>query len=207
MGVARERIMPLGIPVRRQFSSAASRQQARAGLGLAGDKFTILMMRGGLGVGPVEEVLVRLRVLPFDLQAIVVCGHNTILRKRMDAVDLGPGKGIKVIGFSHNVAMLMAASDIMIGKAGGITVAEALSMGLPIICFNPIPGQEWGNTSFLADNNLGFKVKGLDEINAIIEDMWRNPFSRGELERRIRQAGRPGAAGDTVRLALRMLKI
>ncbi|MDD5503704.1 MAG: glycosyltransferase [Candidatus Omnitrophica bacterium] len=206
MGVTREKIMPLGIPVRKQFLTVTLKQQARARLGLDSGRFTILMMRGGLGVGPVIQILKRLRALTFNLQVIVVCGHNTALRSQVSAVDMGPGKNIQVTGFSHDVAQLMAASDIMVSKAGGITVAEALSIGLPIICFNPIPGQEQANALFLTENNIGFKAKTLNDINAIIENVRHNPASCNELEKRIRQAGKPSAAIDIAGLALGMLK-
>ncbi len=203
-GIGKDKIIALGIPVRKQFANISSQADARRVLGLAADKFTILIMRGGLGVGPIKDILLHLQRLDIDFQVIAVCGHNSMLEQELKLVAENSEKRIKIIGFSHNVAVLMAASDIMISKAGGITVSESLSIGLPIISINPIPGQETGNADFLIRNNIGFMARNLDEINSIIDKFYRLPDKRDRLKKDIKDTGRPYAAGDIVKLAREM---
>ena len=203
-GIDKDKIIVLGIPVRKQFANISSQADARSTLGLAEDKFTILIMRGGLGVGPIKDILLYLQRLDIDFQVIAVCGHNDMLKQELKLVAENSVKSIKIIGFSHNVAVLMAASDIMISKAGGITVSESLSVGLPIISINPIPGQETGNADFLIKNKIGFMAKDLNEINIIIDKFYRLPDERDKLKNNIKDTGRPYAAEDIVKLVREM---
>jgi processive 1,2-diacylglycerol beta-glucosyltransferase len=203
-GIDKDKIIALGIPVRKQFTNISSQADARSTLGIAEDKFTILIMRGGLGVGPIKDILLNLQRLDMDFQVIAVCGHNNMLKQELKLVAENSEKSIKIIGFSHNVAVLMAASDIMISKAGGITVSESLSVGLPIISINPIPGQETGNADFLIKNEIGFIAKDLNEINNIIDKFYRLPDERDKLKNNIKDTGRPSAAEGIVKLALEM---
>jgi processive 1,2-diacylglycerol beta-glucosyltransferase len=204
-GISSDKVIALGIPVRRQFTGLVSRQDARRSLGLDDNKFTILIMRGGLGVGPIKEILLNLEKLDIDYQAIAVCGHNSSLKRELEDIARRSKRNIRIIGFSHNVAMLMSSSDIMISKAGGITVSESLSMGIAVICVNPIPGQESGNTEFLMRNGIGFKAKGLDDINHIIDRFWQSPEKREKLAGDIRKISRPYSADDIVKLAKEMM--
>jgi processive 1,2-diacylglycerol beta-glucosyltransferase len=204
-GIQAEKIKVLGIPVRKQFACPESKQEARKKLGLSEDRLTILVMRGGLGVGPIKDILLNLRKLAMDYQAIAVCGHNKELCQDLESTFAGTKQRIKIIGFSHNIGRLMSASDIIISKAGGITVSESMAIGLPLVCINPIPGQESANMEFLIEEKIGFKAKTLDDINKEINDIWQSPVQAEILINNIKKASRPHAAEDIVRLAKEMI--
>ena len=205
-GVDVEKIVVSGIPVRKRFSIPVSREKAREALNLPPDKFTILVMGGGLGVGPIKEVVSNLQRLDFDCQIIVVCGHNNLLVRDLEAMANTFIKKTHIKGFCHNIDMLMAASEVMVSKAGGITVSESLARGLPIICIKPIPGQESGNAEFLSDHKVGFWLKNHLEINNTIKKLFYSTHDTEELRSEILSLARPDSAKEIADLAIGMIR-
>ena len=136
-GIAKEKLLPFGLPIRQIFETQEPKASARAALGLD-DKPTILIMGGSMGYGHVYEILLRLCHMEDDFQIISVCGNNKALKRRIDETPFE--KRVLNFGFTDNVPQLMDASDFLITKPGGITVSEALAKELPIIMINPIPG-------------------------------------------------------------------
>ncbi len=201
-GVAEEKIAVLGIPVRKRFSLRRPKEEAREMLKLSSDTFTILMMGGGLGVGPIREVVSDMQKLDFDCQIMVVCGHNKKLFMELEKMSGAFTKDTRIRGFCHNIDMIMAASDIMISKAGGVTVSESLAMGLPLICISPIPGQESANAQFLFDNSIGFLLKGRHEINNTIKEFFYSADKSKHLKEKITSLAKPHSAKETARLAI-----
>lgn len=59
------------------------------------------------------------------------------------------------LGFVTQMADYMAASDILITKAGPGTIAEAAALGLPVMITSFLPGQEAGNVNIVLDNGFG----------------------------------------------------
>ena len=77
---------------------------------------------------------------------------------------------IKVFEFVNNVPELMAVSDVVITKPGGLTTTESLVSGLPMIIINPIPGQEEENAQFLKHSNVGIWLKKQMNITETISN-------------------------------------
>ena len=48
----------------------------------------------------------------------------------------------------------MQTSDVLITKAGGVTISEALASAVPLILLNPVPGQERENAKYFERNGL-----------------------------------------------------
>jgi len=205
-GVGSQKIAVLGVPVRKRFGIPVSKETARKALNLLPDKFTILVMGGGLGVGPIKEVVSGLQRIDFDCQIIVVCGHNKLLFRELNVMAVNFVKKTLVKGFCHNIDTLMAASEIMISKAGGVTVSESLARGLPIICIKPIPGQEDGNAEFLFNHNIGFWLKDRGEINDTISKFFYSTDSAESLKKKIKSLARPNSAKEITELAIEMIR-
>jgi len=206
MGLSEDKISVSGIPISRKFNALASKEHARNSIGIKEDKFTILLMGGGLGIGPIKEILLDLQKLSFDFQIIAVCGRNESLADELGKLSCSLNKKTIVYGFTNQIDTLMAASDIMISKTGGATVSESLAAGLPIIALRPIPGQETGNVAFLCGNGIGFWVKRLDEINGIIIRLFKSKEDIDKLKSSIRHWSKPRAAEDIARLAMEMIE-
>ena len=107
-------------------------------MGLQPDLFTVLVATGSFGIGPIEGIIDVLK----GFQVIVVCGHNRDLFRKLSGKYCAL---VKVLGLVDNMHELMAVSDAMVTKPGGLSICEALVSQLPLIFFNAIPGQEIGN--------------------------------------------------------------
>ncbi len=194
-GVPEEKIMPLGIPLRRQFLERTNMAAARKNLGLE-KKTTILVMGGGLGLGDMEQIIAALSKADLDLQVIVVTGKNERLRARLQLVPAV--NKIKVFGYVENIAEVMAASDFIVTKPGGLTTAEVLAQGLPMIIVNPLPGQEDRNTEFLLNSGVAVKVRLVRQLIPQLKFLLRNQTRFRQIREMATLIGKPSAVVNLV---------
>ena len=195
-----------GIPVRPGFKEHTAKVQARRDIDAYPDKFTILVMGGGFGEGPIRDTVLILQKLDIDCQIIVVCGHNRKLYRRLKRYSGRFDKPTHIFSFTTNIDKLMSASDLIITKAGGLTISEALSKLLPVITIDPIPGQEAHNASFLSRNDLGFRLNGVRELRNTIEELHRDQRKIEALIQNIKAIAKPDAAGYITAFAIDMLR-
>ena len=184
-GVHPERIRVLGIPISPAFERAISKQRARADLAIERDRFTILLMSGGFGVGSIEELVSHTRsVLAAKIDAaftlLVVCGTNERARSAIERMTMPANVDTRVYGFVETIRVMMSASDLLVSKAGGLTTAEAMASGLPMIMVNPIPGQEMRNADLLVEHQAGWKALNLSHFQYKLSQVLVEP---GLLER------------------------
>lgn len=129
----------------------------RAGLGLAPDRPTALIMFGGNGsFRATQTILGQFEKAGLGIQSIVMCGKNTRL---LDSLKDRPG--CHPVGFVNNVADYMRIADFFIGKPGPGSLSEAVHMGCPVIIernANTLP-QERANVEWVRDNGLGIVVR------------------------------------------------
>ncbi len=199
-GLLARQVRLLGLPVRPAFAgSLPDKETARVRLGLADTGFTVLLLGGGEGMGPVaaiaRAVAGRLAEAGKSAQLVVICGRNERLRRGLQRSEWPVP--VQVCGFVDNMQEWMAASDCVITKAGPGTIAEALICGLPILLSGFIPGQEEGNVSYVVENGAGAYCDTPDGIAAIVSG-WAGGKELTPMAARARQLGRPRAAYDIV---------
>lgn len=193
LGIATESVLASGIPTDEKFSAPVDIGSLKEKLGLRENIFTVLIATGAFGIGPIEEVI---NVLA-GFQVIVVCGHNEDLYKR-----LGSKKNdlVKVLPLVDNMHELMAVSDAMVTKPGGLSISEALVSQLSLIFFNAIPGQETGNIKVLKKHEIGISGCSVSQIG---EELVRLKFSRDiflTTLKKTKALARPGAVRDIISL-------
>ncbi|MHB9093278.1 MAG: glycosyltransferase [Eubacteriales bacterium] len=153
-------------------------------------------MGGGLGLGQIESIVKILAHSDMDLQVITVTGKNEQLRTRLlSAVD---NAKIKVLGYVENMAEVMAASDFIVTKPGGVTTAEVLTQKLPMIIINPLPGQELRNTEFLLNNGLAIKVNSVDFLIPQFKKLISSEKLLKQMKETAAVMGKPRAAESLV---------
>jgi len=193
-GVAQERIQVLGIPVDPRFGQPSDRERTRQALGLTTRGPTILIMGGGSGLGPIQELVVRLDALAAPLQLLVLAGSNKRLLAWLQRYRSKARQALWVGGHVDEVWRFMELADVLITKPGGLTTAEALSKGLPMIIINPIPGQETSNAQFLLAHQVAVKAAGAGEASRIVQEFLRDPSLLQSMRSQALAAGRPQAA-------------
>jgi len=128
--------------------------------GLRDDLPVLLVLSGGLGMGPVADILTSLDRVGTPLQTIAVAGRNAELRAELATRD--HRHPTRVLGFVTFMDELMATADLVLTKPGGLTTAEAMALGRPLLILNPIPGQESANSDFLLERGAAVKVNRIE---------------------------------------------
>ncbi len=159
LGIPDDQICVSGIPTDEKFAQNFDRLELKKKLGLQEEVFTVLIATGSFGIGPIQELVEELSKEGF--QVLVICGHNKDLLERLQRKPLHL---VKAFGFVSNVHELMAVSDVMVTKPGGLSISEALVIQLPLIFFHPIPGQEANNIKVLKNYGIGSTAQTIEEI-------------------------------------------
>lgn len=204
-GVPPERILVTGIPVRPGFVEPPSKHAARARCGLDADRPVVLVLSGGFGVGPTAQIVAQLVDLPSDAHVVVITGRNAALQAQLEAQTHFARARVRIIGFTEAVHDWMSAADLVVTKPGGLTVAESLACGLPLVIVQPIPGQEARNSDYLLERGAAIAVGNPRllryRVGTLLAD--REPLDR--MRAAARALARPHAAHDIAADALRLI--
>ncbi len=199
-GIDRSRVVITGIPIGARFAAEPQREELRRELGLPLDRPAILLMGGGLGIGPLEMMMRSLDRVEGPLSAVVILGRNTRLRERILHVAEGVGYPLRVLNFVDNVADYMHASDLLVSKPGGLTSAEALAARLPMLLVKPLPGQEERNTRYLVERKAALRARNEVDLTRKVADFLSNPERRRTMVSAVAALARPHAAADVAQL-------
>ncbi|MBI4355213.1 MAG: glycosyltransferase [Candidatus Omnitrophica bacterium] len=193
-GVDAGRIQTLGIPIDPRFALAGDRDRIRQELRLTDRWPTILIMGGSSGLGPIKELVTALDGIDHPLQLVVIAGGNKRLGTWLRRFQARARQALWVGGRVEEVWRYMELADLLITKPGGLTTAEALAKGLPMIIVNPIPGQESSNTQFLLDHRVAVKAVGWDDATRMVREFIRDPGLLESMRYQALEVGRPDAA-------------
>jgi processive 1,2-diacylglycerol beta-glucosyltransferase len=211
IGVPREKLRVMGIPIDPVFAASLGRAEARKRLGLEVDATILLIAAGGYGIGPVEQLVSDLLALERPWQVVAIAGKSEKTRSRLEELARKAGKlnggspKLCAVGFTTEMDKYMAAADLLVGKAGGLTTSEALARGLPMALIEPIPGQEDRNADHLLEAGAAIRCNNLPaaawKIARLLDDKPR--FER--MREAAQGLGRPNAAAAIAEDALRLL--
>ncbi|MBI3318154.1 MAG: hypothetical protein HYZ90_03280 [Candidatus Omnitrophica bacterium] len=193
-GVQPEKIRCLGIPTHPKFSKPQERPLLERKLGLEKDRFTLLIGSGGTGTGPVPSLVRTLEKVQGPLQILVAAGTNEGLVNALEGLKRKLIHPMKVFGFIDNMEELMSASDLLITKPGGLTCAEAMVQGLPMLLIPAIPGQEGRNGLMAEELGAGIRIHRLGELPGLVEALRADPRRLAGIGSRAREASFPDAA-------------
>jgi processive 1,2-diacylglycerol beta-glucosyltransferase len=200
-----ERIEVTGVPIDPRFATSIGQAAARRELGLDPDpsRLTVLVMGGGFGWGPIEGMVEVVLGLPASVQALVVAGRNEDLRERLRALVAGREDRIQVHGYTNRVELFLEASDVLVGKAGGLTSSEAMARGVPMVIFRPIPGQEERNCDYLQESGAAHRVHDLDELQVRLRHFLLDGEHLARMKAAAVRIGRPRSAFQVAESLLR----
>ncbi|MBI4635928.1 MAG: glycosyltransferase [Candidatus Rokubacteria bacterium] len=200
-GIPRDRILVTGVPVRAEFDEPADPATARRTLGLSREVPVVLAMAGAQGsFGRLPHVARVLGDARGPLQGLVVAGQDARLRAALDGI--ARGTRVRVLGHVPNVRQLMAAADLLITKAGGMTLAEALAAELPLLLYGSLPGQERRNERFASRTGIALVARRYRELTAALERALGDPELLDHLRQRMRRLRRPDASRRVVAAVL-----
>ncbi|MGB8212804.1 MAG: glycosyltransferase [Anaerolineales bacterium] len=197
-----EKVRVIGQPVSLRCSAPiGDKASLRNGLGWPQDKFTVLLVGGGDGMGPLAETARAIDESGLDVCMVIVAGRNSKLEAELKE-QTWENKTF-VYGFTHDMPDFMRAADVIVTKAGPGTIAEALIAQLPIILYAKLPGQEDGNVDFVVSEGAGVWAP---ESQVVVRTLTRwvcRPSEREVVVKACRRAARPDA---TKQIALVLAK-
>ncbi|MGN6378041.1 MAG: MGDG synthase family glycosyltransferase [Gaiellales bacterium] len=154
-------------PVPLGACNPAHRSAVRARYGIPSDAKVALLVGGIWGVGNLHGAA-RAVAVAEGTHPIVVTGRNESLRRRLEA---DPAlRDATVLGFSDAIPSLMAASDVLIQHAGGLTCLEGFAARLPVVMFDPLPGHGEDNCAEMESAGLVAVAADADGLSAMLED-------------------------------------
>ena len=189
-GIDETRIRLLGIPIDPKFLHRRQRGDLCKKISIEQGRFTVLIVSGSFGIGPVEEIV---DLLYKEVQILVVCARNKNLFARLKNKNYPQ---VLVYGFVENMQDLMAASDVIITKPGGMSISELLVMELVPIFISAIPGQETENIKAMEEYGIGVTARNAGEIRSIVLDYLGNPDKLNSIREKIKEIKRPYAVQE-----------
>ena len=202
IGLPADRITVSGIPVRGDFSEPADRDAVLARYELRPDVPILLISAGAAGGEYTKAVVTQTLAIPNAFQAVVVCGRNEQLREAITALVASSPSRYRVIGYTTEMAALIRAATLFIGKPGGLSSSECMAAGLPMVLINPIPGQEVRNSDFLLEEGAAVRCNYGTTIGYKIATLLDAPDRVARMAANARRIGRPDAAAVIVNDAL-----
>ncbi len=208
-GVDPKAVDVVGIPVHPRFEGEVDRDKVRRGLGVRPQAPVLLLRPGGLGSNDeVLDAINGMAGLGFPFTMLVLAGKNEALLQALKGLDLPKGVQVRGFGFVPNIHEMMSASDLMITRPVGHTVAEAFAAGVPMVLFRPRSGVEERAADWFVERGVALKARDSLDLEWIVSDLLRN---HGRLLKQKREAavgrGRPrkGAASLSVQKICREL--
>jgi processive 1,2-diacylglycerol beta-glucosyltransferase len=201
-GAPSEKIITCGQPIDPAFASAPDRGATRARLAVEPDVPLLLVLFGGTGFGRPLEILRELQKIRQPLQVVFITGRNLRLEQRLHEAcrDL---PRYRALGWVDNMHEWMVAADLLVSKPGGNTLAEAFACGLPMLAFDPLPGNERRTCRWIERWEAGHWVKRPDDLAPAIEKLLTDREELDHLRERAQVLARPRAAHDAAETIIR----
>jgi processive 1,2-diacylglycerol beta-glucosyltransferase len=203
-GILPERITVSGIPISQDFSNPPSNFDARLKWSFQPEDRVLLVLCSGLNLHKTLRVLQEIGRHSGSLRFLVSTGPDPAKEQKVKEVFQNDSRFI-IFGFSSQIAEMMAAADLIVSKPGGLIVTESLAMGLPMLLFPPIPGQEEANAEYAARHGAAICLAAPEGcIQRVLTDLLGSPEKLSAMARASSKLGRPQAASDIIDRALRI---
>ncbi len=143
----------------------------------------IVLAGGSMGAGDLPETVSVLRtVLPEDARLQVVTGSNEEARQKV-VQAAGGDLRIEVFGRVSPLSDLMQDADLLITKSGGLTITEAMVIGVPLLIYQAIEGCETINAGLLERHGMGLYARNAEMLKTLFARLVQDPGLRLEMVR------------------------
>ena len=198
-----DRYVPIGLPVAAEFCQPpldeAERKELKRELGVQGE-FLVVLTGGAEGSGGLRRRAAAILRQVDDVDVAVICGRNRSLKRRVARLAGRSGDGrLTAHGFVGNMPDWLRCADVVVGKAGPGTIAEATCCGAPLVLTSYVPGQEKGNAQFVTGAGAGVFAPRPRQLAAEIGRLRRDPDALAAMRVASVRVSRPRAATDIAR--------
>ncbi|REK67589.1 MAG: UDP-N-acetylglucosamine--LPS N-acetylglucosamine transferase [Brevibacillus sp.] len=186
------KFIPLGIPIMRKFRQPLDKELIRQKMQIAPGTRCVVLSGGGLGLGSMEQVLDGLEAINLPLKTFILTGTNDKLYRKVSAHTYR--HEVMPLRFINNFHEYLEIADLIVTKSGGLTTAEVMSKQVPMIIYNPLPGQEERNSHFLLNNGCAVHANVSEQLIYFIEELLHNPTKVEYMKRMAQKIAKPDAA-------------
>jgi 1,2-diacylglycerol 3-beta-galactosyltransferase len=159
-------------------------------------RFLVAVTGGAEGSGGIYRRAAAILTEVENVDVAVICGRNQRLGRRLSRLAERTGGRLTVHGFVDNMADWIRCADIVVGKAGPGTIAEATCCAAPFVLTSYVPGQEEGNAEFVVQAGAGSYAPRPRELAAEIGRLRGDPAAPAAMRAASARVGRPHAASD-----------
>ncbi|TDM12430.1 diglucosyl diacylglycerol synthase [Macrococcus lamae] len=184
IGISEDAIQVTGIPIDSKFELKVDRNNWLEGYGLSPAKKTLLMVAGAFGVVQGFSAMLKDMNDRADVQFVVICGNNKRLFDEL-TLEFSGDNNIVVIGYTKQMDRWMSSCDLMLTKPGGITISESLCKAIPLIFFNPAPGQEGENAIYFSRQGYSRITHTVAETSHVALDLLTNESELNKMKQQM----------------------
>lgn len=192
-----QKYKPMGIPIMKKYSQPLENEHIREKLALQPQQKCVLLSGGGLGLGSMEQVLEGLDHIDDPLKTFVLTGTNEKLFRRVSSRSYR--HQVVPLKFIDNFHEYLHVADLIVTKSGGLTTAEVMSKKVPMIVYNPLPGQEERNSHFLLNNGCAVHANVTEQLIYFIEELLQNQLKTDYMRKMAGKIAKPDAAEKIAR--------
>lgn len=167
---------------------------------------TVLYISSGNAVEVIYKYILASQT---PLRVIVCTGRQADVRKELEAIPIPTRHAVKMLGFVADnektpggMPTLLRCADLFVGKSGGLAIAEASALGVPMVVLDPIPGQEQRNCDVVLEAGAAYKINDLPLLTRRVDQLLGGASPNDRLatamSRKMDALGRPNAAADIV---------
>lgn len=194
-GYHADQISVIGLPVDSEFRKRTPKLKAKRELGFAARTPLILVSGGSRGWGIKVEDVKALLSTSYEVQIAALVGKNLELEQELRRLAvLYPS--LRVFGDLEvsEAALLFAAAHIHVMKPGGLTIAQSLVLGLPMVFVNPLPPMENMNEEYLVSRGAGVAARTSQELLLWVERLLADKKLYSKISESAKKLARPKAA-------------
>ena len=194
-GVAPDKLVVTGIPIRRSFYDRLTQKQARQELRLPEEGPIVLLSCGSMGCGRINHIAPQIRrSLPPEATLVIICGNNKRVYRQLQRKDM---ERTVVVDFTRRIALYMAAADLCISKPGGLTTTEMAASALPMVLMLAVPGCESRNMEYMKKHHFAVGADDWDEVIACTNELLGSPVQLRSMAKRLTENPLPHGAERT----------
>jgi len=206
LGLPSDRIVVSGIPVMKAFAAKASKQTLRQKYGISATLPLVVLSAGTFGVMSAADIIKILEQIKTRCQIVVICGKNEKLKRELELFiknqqEIAANK-YSIIGFTDAMHEYLKMAEVFIGKPGGLSTSECLVSGVPMIIWDPIPGQEVYNTYHVLEHGAGVMPNNALTIGFKVDEILSNPERQKKMSEQALALSFPNAAETIVEAML-----
>ncbi len=172
-----QRVVTAGIPIDPVFEKEYDREELCKIHNVDSSLPLVLLSAGAFGVMSKSDMAQMLSKITEPCNLVIICGNNKKLKKQLEIFISDHGVdhiNYHVLGFTTVMHEWMAMASLFIGKPGGLSSSECLALGLPMVIWNPIPGQEMFNTMHLLENGAAIAPDCIATLPFRIDELLKN---------------------------------